>query len=148
MSGRLGLIVLCLRGAFRPLIRARLRVADGLRQHQAQFVLRFRRLPRDRCFPLCHESLYGVPERELNPIIGGIAQPRAPVLIAGTVPSVSQHPFQPGVNRTNGRRQKTGERSEGFYQFLNPACPSAHDFRPHMLTQHPRQPDRHGARAA
>ena len=44
----LGLIVLGLRGAFRPVIRDWLRVADRLGQHQAQLILRHGWLPRGR----------------------------------------------------------------------------------------------------
>ena len=59
--GRLGLIVLGLWGAFRPLIRDWLRVADRLGQHQAQLILGFRWLARGRRFPLYHEAYMGMP---------------------------------------------------------------------------------------
>ena len=67
MSGELGLIVLGLWGAFRPVIRDWLRVADRFGQHQAQLILCLRWLPRGRRFPLYHGTLYGVPERKLKP---------------------------------------------------------------------------------
>jgi hypothetical protein len=47
-GGQLGPIVLGLWGAFRPVIRDWLRVADRLGQHQAQLILRHRWLPRGR----------------------------------------------------------------------------------------------------
>jgi hypothetical protein len=66
-DGQLVLIVLGLRGPFRPGLCDGLRVADRLGQHEAQLILGHRWLPCGRCFPLCHTYLYGVPERELKP---------------------------------------------------------------------------------
>jgi hypothetical protein len=80
VSGQLALIDFDLRGPLRPGIRTGLRVPDGLGQHQAQFLLCLRRLPDDRCFPLSHKILYGVPVRELNPIVALIA-PSATVML-------------------------------------------------------------------
>jgi hypothetical protein len=48
------------------LVSTGLRVADRVGQHLPQFRLGHRGLPRDRCFPLCHGTLYGVPGRELK----------------------------------------------------------------------------------
>jgi len=61
-GGQLGLIVLGLGGAFRPVLRNWLRVADRLGQHEAQLILRHRWLPRGRRFPLCHRVYMGTPE--------------------------------------------------------------------------------------
>jgi hypothetical protein len=48
LGGQLGLIILGLRRALRPVIRDWLRVADRLGQHQTQLILAHRRLPRGR----------------------------------------------------------------------------------------------------
>ena len=51
----------------RPVLRAELRVADGLGQHLAQLSLRLRRLPRKaRFLPLGHGHYVGMPEGEVN----------------------------------------------------------------------------------
>ena len=63
----LGLIFLGLWRVFRPALRAGLRVADGFRQHLAQFRLALRWCPGDRCLPMCHGSYVGMPEAELKP---------------------------------------------------------------------------------
>ena len=53
--------------ALRPVLRAGLRVADGLGQHLAQLSLRLRRLPRKaRFLPLGHGDYVGMPEGEVN----------------------------------------------------------------------------------
>ena len=53
--------------ALRPVLRAGLRVADGLGQHLAQLSLRLRRLPRKaRFLPLGHGHYVGMPEGEVN----------------------------------------------------------------------------------
>ena len=50
-----------LRRAFLPVVRAALRIADGLGQHLTQLILRLRRLPRDRSLPLSHGVYVGCP---------------------------------------------------------------------------------------
>ena len=64
--GRPSRIIFGLR-ALRPVLRAGLRVADGLGQHLAQLSLRLRRLPRKaRLLPLGHGHYVGMPEGEVN----------------------------------------------------------------------------------
>src|SRR5215216_8147905 len=56
-----------LRRALRFVVRAGLRVADGLGQHLAQLSLRLRRFPREaRSLPVSHRSYVGMLEREVN----------------------------------------------------------------------------------
>src|SRR5260370_29065261 len=53
--------------ALPPVVRAGLRVADGLGQQLAQLGLRLRRLPRKARFsPLGHGHYVGMPEGEVN----------------------------------------------------------------------------------
>ena len=55
------------RQALRPVVRAGLRVADGLRQHLPQLTLRLRRFPREaRFLPVSHRRYVGMPEGEVN----------------------------------------------------------------------------------
>ena len=68
--GQLGLMFFGLRRVFRPVVRAGLRVAEGLGQHLAQLGLRLRWFPRDRCLPVSHKHYVGIPEGELNPTGG------------------------------------------------------------------------------
>ena len=57
-----------LRQALRRVVRAGLRVADGLGQHLAQLSLRLCRLPRvARFLPVSHKRYVGMPEGEVNP---------------------------------------------------------------------------------
>ena len=53
--------------ALRPVLRAGLRVADGLGQHLAQLRLGLRRLSREVLLPLSHYEYMGMSEAELNP---------------------------------------------------------------------------------
>jgi len=56
-----------LRQALRPMVRARLRIADGLGQHLAQFRLRLRGFPRESSFlPANHQNYVGMQEGEVN----------------------------------------------------------------------------------
>ena len=61
------LIDLGLRLTFRPLLELGLRIAHGLREHIAQFGLRFRGCFGDGCLPMCHGHYVGMPEGHLNP---------------------------------------------------------------------------------
>jgi hypothetical protein len=56
-----------LRQALPLIVRARLRIADSLGQHQAQFSLRPRRFPRESSFlPTNHQDYVGMQEGEVN----------------------------------------------------------------------------------
>ena len=55
-----------LRLKFRPLVRACLRVADGLGQHLAQLCLALRGCAGNGCLPVCHGHYVGMPEGEVN----------------------------------------------------------------------------------
>ena len=52
---------------FRLRLRLGLRIADGLRQHLAQFSFGLRGFPREGFLPLCHRRYVGMLEGELNP---------------------------------------------------------------------------------
>ena len=89
-GGELGLILLGLRLMFRPVLRAGLRVADGLGQHLTQLSLRLRWLPRDRCLPVSHDLYLGMPEGELNPTRSKSA------VASGQEGDSFRHSFAPG----------------------------------------------------
>ena len=61
-GGQLRLIFFGLRRVFRPVVRAGLRVANGLRQHLAELSLRLRRFPRDGFLPVSHTLYMGMLE--------------------------------------------------------------------------------------
>jgi hypothetical protein len=63
--GRLAAIFFGLRRALRPVLRAGLRIADGLGQHLAPLSLRLRRR-KARFLPLGHGHYVGTPEGEVN----------------------------------------------------------------------------------
>jgi len=66
-GAKLPLIALGFRLVLPPLLELGLRIADGLREHIAQFGLRFRGCFGDGCLPMCHGHYVGMPEGHLNP---------------------------------------------------------------------------------
>lgn len=56
-----------LRHTLLPVVRAGLRIANGLGQHLAQLSLCLRWFPRERCLPVSHKHYVGMREGELNP---------------------------------------------------------------------------------